>query len=48
MLVHEYGEVRQEVMHSIATVHVPELIDLLTPLVPEPPTEPEDNAENRT
>jgi hypothetical protein len=35
-------------MHSIAAVHIPELIDLLTPLVPEPPTEPENNAVDRT
>ena len=48
ILAHGYGEVRQEVMHSIATVHVPELIDLLTPLVPEPPIELENNAINRT
>jgi uncharacterized protein with HEPN domain len=37
VLAHEYGEVLIERIWRVTTVFVPELIKLLTPLVPEPP-----------
>ena len=37
VLAHEYGEVRQEAIFRVATVHVPELVEQLEPLVPPPP-----------
>lgn len=37
ILAHEYGEVLVERIWRVATVFVPELIELLTPLVPKPP-----------
>jgi len=37
VLAHEYGEVKHERIWSVATVHIPELINLLEPLIPEPP-----------
>jgi uncharacterized protein with HEPN domain len=33
-LAHEYGEVRQEKLWRVATVRIPELIAMLTPLLP--------------
>lgn len=39
VLAHEYGEVEDEILWQVATVSVPELIALLEPLVPPPPTE---------
>jgi len=39
ILAHEYGEVKQEVVFRIATVHIPELIGQLEPLVPPPPAD---------
>lgn len=33
-LAHEYGEVRQEKLWRVATLRIPELIALLTPLLP--------------
>lgn len=33
-LAHEYGEVRQEKLWRVATLRIPELISMLTPLVP--------------
>ncbi len=33
-LAHEYGEVRQEKLWRVATVRIPELITMLTPLLP--------------
>jgi uncharacterized protein with HEPN domain len=39
ILAHEYGEVKQEIVFRIATVHIPELILLLKPIVPAPPPE---------
>lgn len=38
VLAHEYGEIRQELIWKVATVHVPELIANLEPLVPPPPS----------
>jgi uncharacterized protein with HEPN domain len=40
ILAHEYGRVDNEIMWRIVTVHVPELVRLLTPLVPPPPASP--------
>jgi len=34
VIVHEYGEIRQERLWIVATVRIPELIRLLEPLVP--------------
>jgi len=36
-LAHEYGEVRQEKLWRVATVRIPELIALLSPLLRSPP-----------
>jgi uncharacterized protein with HEPN domain len=40
VLIHEYGEIEDEILWAVATVSVPELIRLLEPLT----TEPEDEA----
>jgi uncharacterized protein with HEPN domain len=37
ILAHEYGEVLIERIWGVATVFVPELIGLLTPIIPESP-----------
>ena len=37
ILAHEYGEVLIERIWRVSTVFVPELIELLTPLIPNPP-----------
>lgn len=37
VLAHEYGEIRQDRMWRVATVHIPELIVQLEPLLPEMP-----------
>jgi uncharacterized protein with HEPN domain len=37
VLAHEYGEIQQERMWTIATQHVPDLIALLEPLIPPLP-----------
>lgn len=37
VLAHEYGEIRQDRLWSVATTHVPELIGLLEPLLPPLP-----------
>lgn len=42
VLAHEYGEIIHERIWKLANVHVPELIRLLEPLVPEPPADPGD------
>jgi uncharacterized protein with HEPN domain len=34
VLAHEYGEVKQEIVFRIATVHVSELVSMLEPLLP--------------
>jgi uncharacterized protein with HEPN domain len=41
ILAHDYGDVNHDIVWSIATVHVPELITLLKPLIPPPPPDPE-------
>ncbi len=37
ILIHEYGEVDDEIMWDVARISVPELVRLLEPLVPPPP-----------
>lgn len=39
VLAHDYGEIKHERIWRVAETHVPELIVLLEPLVPAPPTE---------
>jgi len=39
VIAHEYGDIKQELLWRVATVHVPELIAQLEPLVPESPPE---------
>lgn len=38
VLAHEYGEINQERIWLVASRRIPELIDLLEPLAPPPPT----------
>ena len=37
ILAHEYGEILVERIWRVASEHIPELIKLLDPLIPEPP-----------
>ena len=37
ILAHEYGEILVERIWRVASEHIPELIRLLEPLIPEPP-----------
>ena len=37
VLAHEYGEVKHESIWRVATIHIPDLIKQLEPLVPSPP-----------
>jgi uncharacterized protein with HEPN domain len=39
VLAHEYGEIKLELIWKVATLHIPELIGNLEPLVPPPPPE---------
>lgn len=41
VIAHEYDEIQYERIWRIATIRVPELIELLTPLVPSPPPDKE-------
>ncbi len=36
VLAHEYGEIEDDIIWRVVTLHVPELISLLEPLVPAP------------
>jgi len=38
-LAHEYGEIQDEILYKVATIHIPELICLLEPLIPPLPSE---------
>ena len=38
VLAHEYGEIQDDIMWRVATVSIPELVALLEPLVPPPPS----------
>jgi len=42
VLAHEYGEIKHELIWKVVTTRVPELIALLEPLIPPPPTEADD------
>lgn len=42
VLAHDYGEIMHERVCRVTTVHVPELIRLPEPLVPAPPSEPDE------
>jgi len=37
VLAHEYGEVKHELIWKVATVHIPQLIEMLEPLLPPSP-----------
>jgi uncharacterized protein with HEPN domain len=37
VLAHEYGEIKHDRVWRVATVHIPNLIGQLEPLVPNPP-----------
>jgi len=37
VLAHDYGEIKHERLWRVATIHIPELITLLEPLLPAPP-----------
>jgi len=39
VLIHDYGEIDQEMIWKVATIHIEELIAQLKPLVPSPPPE---------
>jgi uncharacterized protein with HEPN domain len=39
-LAHDYGEIDDSLIWTVATVHVPALIERLLPLIPPPPSEP--------
>lgn len=39
ILIYEYGEIEDEMLWKVATASVPELIDLLEPLIPPLPDE---------
>jgi uncharacterized protein with HEPN domain len=41
VLAHEYGEIQHERIWRVVTVHLPELIKHLEPLIPPLPQEPE-------
>jgi hypothetical protein len=38
VLAHEYGEIKKERIWLVATQRIPELIGILEPLLPAPPT----------
>lgn len=44
ILAHEYGEVKHENVWLVATVHVPDLVERLRPLVPPPPADGADSS----
>lgn len=39
ILAHDYGEIRHDLIWRVATIHVPDLVALLQPLVPAAPSE---------
>ena|SRR5450432_1972152 len=41
VIAHDYGEIDHGILWVVATVHVPELINQLKPLIPPPPPDPE-------
>lgn len=40
VLAHDYGEIKHDLVWRVATIHVPELIGLLAPLIPDSPADP--------
>ena len=38
VIAHEYGDIKHELIFRVVQVHVPQLIPLLEPLVPPPPS----------
>jgi uncharacterized protein with HEPN domain len=40
VLAHDYGDIDHTILWRVATIHVPRLIELLTPLLPPPPANP--------
>lgn len=45
ILVHEYGGIHDDKIWRVATVHVPQLIRLIEPLIPPPPPDPSSEPE---
>ena len=41
VLAHEYGEIDHDLIWTVATVHIPQLIAMLEELIPPPPPDPE-------
>jgi uncharacterized protein with HEPN domain len=41
ILVHEYGEIHDDKIWRVATEYVPALLELIEPLLPPPPEDPE-------
>jgi uncharacterized protein with HEPN domain len=41
VLAHEYGDIKHDRIWRVATVHVPELVRVIEPLIPPPPADPE-------
>ena len=41
VLAHEYGEIDDELIWTVATTHIPQLIVTLERIIPPPPSEPE-------
>lgn len=41
ILVHDYGEIQDEKIWRVATVHLPVLIAVITELMPPPPPDPD-------
>jgi len=39
VLAHDYGDIEHRLIWAVATVHIPELISMLEPLVPPPPSD---------
>ena len=44
VLAHEYDEVNEDIVWKIATVYVAKLAELVRPLIPPPPADPEPEA----
>lgn len=47
VLAHEYGEIKLELIWRVATLRIPELIEILEPLVPPSPPEEDQNSSLR-
>ena len=39
VLAHDYGEIKHDRIWRVATIHIPDLIRVLDPLVPTPPAD---------